>query len=51
VAESAVSHSGLAVLFARPRLQRGYRRFGRVIDRVAGGVCVAVGARFLLAKG
>jgi len=50
VAESVARHTGLAVLFARPRLQRAYRRFGRWIDRVAGGVFVAVGARFLLVR-
>jgi len=40
-------HGGLAVLFARPRLQRAYRRLGRLIDRVAGSAFSAVGARFL----
>ena len=45
VTDSIVFHCGLAVLFARPGVQRGYRRVKPLVDRVVGAALVILGGR------
>jgi RhtB (resistance to homoserine/threonine) family protein len=48
--DTVLWYGGVAVLFSRPTAQRIYRRVRRRIDRVAGAVLVAFGARLALVR-